>query len=81
MTGSEVSEFLIILKVSIASLGSGPSLYLESLRVNLKSGAAMIAKFFMHVLKKMQRPTKDLIVFTSVAGFAFLMALSLFFQL
>jgi hypothetical protein len=61
----------------------GPSegfVVVQSLRVNLKSGAAMIAKFLMCVLKKLQRPTKDLIVLTSVGGFAFLIALSLFFQ-
>jgi hypothetical protein len=38
----------------------------------------MIAKFLMCVLKKLQRPTKDLIVFTSVGGLAFLIALGLF---
>jgi len=39
----------------------------------------MITKFLMCVLKKLHTPTKDMIVFTSVGGFASLMAISLFF--
>ena len=38
----------------------------------------MIAKFFMCVRKKLQRPTNERIVFTSVGGLAFLIAFSLF---
>jgi hypothetical protein len=65
--------------VSIASFGRGPPFYPESFIVSLNRWAAMIVKFFMCVQKKLHRPTKDLIVLTSVGGFASLMALSLFF--
>ncbi len=47
--------------------------------MSLKSGAAMIAKFLMWVLKKLHNPTKDLMVLTSVGGLASLMAFNLFF--
>ncbi len=65
-------------KAAIALLGSGPPLYPESLQVSLMRGAAMMAKFLMWVWKKLQRPKKDLIVLTSVGGFAYLLAFSLF---
>ncbi len=48
--------------------------------MSLKSGAAMIAKFLMWVLKKLHNPTKDLIVLTSVGGLASLIAFNLFFH-
>jgi hypothetical protein len=43
----------------------------------LNSGAAIIAKFLMRVLKKLHSPTKDRIGLISVGGFAFLMAFNL----
>jgi hypothetical protein len=44
MTGSDTKEFLKMQKASMASFGKGPPLYPESLGVNRKSGAAMMAK-------------------------------------
>ncbi len=47
--------------------------------VRRNNRAAIMAKFFICVLKKLQSPTKDRIVFTSVGGLASLIAFSLFF--
>ncbi len=44
----------------------------------MNRGAAMIAKFLMCVMKKLQSPTKEQIVFTSVGGFASLIAYLVF---
>jgi hypothetical protein len=71
ITGSDVREFCRMQKASIASFGRGPPLYPEFFLVNLNSGAAIIAKFLMCVLKKLHSPTKDRMVLTSVVGFAF----------
>ncbi len=79
MTGSETSEFLRMQNASMASFGSGPPLYPESLRVNRNKGAAIIAKIFICVLKKLQSPMKEQIVFTSVGGLTSLITLNLFF--
>ena len=79
MIGSEVSAFWSAEKAAIASFGSGPPLYPESLRVSLNRGAAMMAKFLMCVRKKLHRPMKDQIVLTSVGGLASLIAFNLFF--
>ncbi len=78
MTGSEMSCFRRVMKAALASSGNGPPLYPESFRVSLNKGAAMIAKFLMWVRKKLQRPTKDLIVLTSAGILAVSMAFSLF---
>ena len=58
--------------------GSWPDFYPESLRVTQKSGAAMMAKSLMCVLKKLHSPTKDLTILIMVGGLASLMACSLF---
>jgi hypothetical protein len=65
MTGSCVSWFFNVLKLVIASFGSKPPLYPESLNVSLNKGATMMAKSLMCVGKKFHRLTNDLIVFTS----------------
>jgi hypothetical protein len=46
--------------------------------VTLNSGAAMVAKSLMCVLKKLHNPTKDLTILIVVGGLASLMACSLF---
>ena len=79
MIGSEVRAFWSAEKAAIASFGSGPPLYPESLRGSLNRGAAMMAKFLMCVRKKLHRPTNEWIVLTSVGGLASFMAFNLFF--
>ncbi len=78
MTDSEKSCFQRVMKAAMASSGKRPPLYPESFRVSLNNGAAMISKFLMRVRKKLQRPTKDLIVLTSAGALAVSMAFSLF---
>ena len=74
MTGSEVSCCCRILKDCKAAGGKGPDLYPESFLVTWNSGAAIIAKSFMCVLKKLQSPTKDLTILIVVGGLASLIA-------
>ena len=56
ITGSEMSCFLRVINTSMAASGRGPPLYPESFRVSLNRGAAMTAKSFMWVRKKLQSP-------------------------
>ena len=78
MTGSDMSCFLRFMKAAMAASGNGPPLYPESFLVSLNNGAAIIAKSLMWVRKKLQRPTNDLMVLTSVGALAVSMAFSLF---
>ena len=66
------------MKAFMAASGKGPPLYPESFRVSLNRGAAVIAKFFMWVRKKLQRPTNDLIVLASAGALAVSIAFNLF---
>jgi hypothetical protein len=76
------SEHNIVFRFSNASLALpviGPLEYSESFRVALFNGSQILAKSLMCVLKKLHKPTKDLISSFDSGIFTFSTAFSLSF--